>query len=243
MTSCGGLSVFILLSSGENSGERAAVSPVLPLTTVTERVNRIWNPRLEVTFSAIAQPARKLVTYLPEPMLSYSYGFDIIGIHPSNRMESMSGADGATEQVIEMRLPSRLGYERIAMDTAASLARRMGFAPDRIDALRTAIGEAVTNAIEHGNQADAAMKVVVILTVRTDELIISVADQGRKVLDPAQTFLQPRITDAFQRADKGGWGIWLIRELMDEVEFSFAPGSGNQVRMVVHLERPPVIKP
>ncbi|WP_322490541.1 ATP-binding protein [Chloroflexus sp.] len=152
----------------------------------------------------------------------------------------MSDVEGATGQVIELRLPSRLGYERIAMDTAAALARRMGFADERIDALRTAIGEAVTNAIEHGNQADAAMKVVVVLTVRPDELIVSVSDQGRRVLELEQTKTRPCIADAFQRADKGGWGIWLMRELMDEVEFTLAPGGGNQVRMVVHLERSPV---
>ncbi|GIV87764.1 MAG: anti-sigma regulatory factor [Chloroflexus sp.] len=149
----------------------------------------------------------------------------------------MTDQEGASEQVIELRLPSRLGYERVAMDTAASLARRMGFSPDRIDALRTAIGEAVTNAIEHGNQSDAAMKVVVVLTIRPDELIVSVADQGRQFLDPTRTTAQPRIADALQRSDKGGWGIWLIRELMDKVEFTLAPDGGNQVRMVVHLER------
>lgn len=152
----------------------------------------------------------------------------------------MSDVEGATGQVIELRLPSRLGYERIAMDTAAALARRMGFADERIDALRTAIGEAVTNAIEHGNQADAAMKVVVVLTVRPDELIISVSDQGRRALELERTKTRPHIADAFQRADKGGWGIWLMRELMDEVEFTLAPGGGNQVRMVVHPERSPV---
>lgn len=152
----------------------------------------------------------------------------------------MSDAEDATGQVIELRLPSRLGYERIAMDTAAALARRMGFADERIDALRTAIGEAVTNAIEHGNQADAAMKVVVVLTVRPDELIISVSDQGRRALELERTKTRPHITDAFQRTDKGGWGIWLMRELMDEVEFTLAPGGGNQVRMVVYLDRSPV---
>lgn len=141
------------------------------------------------------------------------------------------------EKVIELRLPSRLGYERVAMDTASSLARRMGFRGDRVDALKTAISEAVTNAIEHGNQHDAAMKVVVLLTVRDDELIISVADQGRQMLDHDSTTRTPHIEDILEKADKGGWGIWLIRELVDEVEFTTAPTGGNQVRMVIHLER------
>lgn len=141
------------------------------------------------------------------------------------------------DKVIELRLPSRLGYERVAMDTASSLARRMGFHGDRIDALKTAVSEAVTNAIEHGNQHDAAMKVVVLLTARDDELIVSVADQGRQMLDQERTTHIPHINDILQKDDKGGWGIWLIRELVDEVEFTTAPSGGNQVRMVIHLER------
>ncbi|PDW03425.1 ATP-binding protein [Candidatus Viridilinea mediisalina] len=140
------------------------------------------------------------------------------------------------EKVIELRLPSKLGYERVAMDTASSLARRMGFPDDRVDSLKTAISEAVTNAIEHGNQQDAAMKVVVLLTALEDGLIVSVADQGRKPLAQVSTTNSPKIEEAFERDDKGGWGIWLIRELMDEVEFSTAPSGGNQVRMVIHLE-------
>ncbi|MFP4437625.1 MAG: ATP-binding protein [Chloroflexaceae bacterium] len=141
------------------------------------------------------------------------------------------------EKIIELRLPSRLGYERVAMDTASSLARRMGFQGDRIDALKTAVSEAVTNAIEHGNQHDAAMKVVVLLTVRDDELIVSVADQGRQLLDQNSVTRTPHIEDILDKSDKGGWGIWLIRELVDEVEFTTAPSGGNQVRMVIHLER------
>jgi serine/threonine-protein kinase RsbW len=141
------------------------------------------------------------------------------------------------ERMIELRLPSRLGYEKVAMDTASSLARRMGFGDDRVEALRTAIAEAVTNAIEHGNAYDSGMRVLVMLTARPSELVVSVADQGRKQLDQDQTHVTPRIEDAFDRQDKGGWGIWLIRELMDEVEFTTAPTGGNQVRMVIHLER------
>lgn len=144
------------------------------------------------------------------------------------------------EKMIELRLPSRLGYERVAMDAASSIAHRMGFELDRVAALKTAISEAVTNAIEHGNEHNETMKVVVLLTVRGDELIVSVTDQGRKTIDKdslSATAARPDIATKLQADDKGGWGIWLIRELMDEVEFSTAPSGGNQVRMVIHLER------
>ncbi|MBC8163159.1 MAG: ATP-binding protein [Roseiflexaceae bacterium] len=143
----------------------------------------------------------------------------------------------AVERVIELRLPSRLGYEKVAMDTAASLARRMGFSADRIESLRTALAEAVTNAIEHGNGHEQGAKVSVMLTLRPDELVIDVEDQGRNAFDTAVTTLTPTIDNAISRTDKGGWGIWLIRELMDEVEFTTGPSGGNQIRMVIHLER------
>lgn len=141
------------------------------------------------------------------------------------------------EKVIELRLPSKLGYERVAMDAASALARRMGFEMDRVAALKTAISEAVTNAIEHGNQHNEAMKVVVLLTVRGGDLIISVTDQGHKALDQEYVARVPNIEEVLDKSDKGGWGIWLIRELMDEVEFTTAPSGGNQVRMVIHLEQ------
>lgn len=141
------------------------------------------------------------------------------------------------QKVIELRLPSRLGYERVAMDAASSVAARMGFEEDRIASLKTAISEAVTNAIEHGNQHDEAMKVVVVLMVRDNRLLVSITDHGKKPIDPASLSQTPTIEAAFEREDKGGWGIWLIRELVDEVEFTTAPSGGNQVRMVIHLEQ------
>jgi serine/threonine-protein kinase RsbW len=153
-------------------------------------------------------------------------------------MTGSDGIAGSDDRVIELRLPSRLGYEKIAMDMAASLARRMGFGTDRIEALRTALAEAVTNAIEHGNAHDAGMKVTVLLTPRPDELIVSVADQGRQPLQTAHTELQPQIEQTIAGAAPGGWGIWLIKELMDEVEFSSVPDGGNRIRMVIYLEQP-----
>jgi len=143
------------------------------------------------------------------------------------------------EKIIELNLPSKLGYERVAMDAASTLASRMGFHTDRVDALKTAISEAVTNAIEHGNQHDEAMKVVVLLTARESELVVSVQDEGNKLLEQSCITKVPNIQDKYEPGskDRGGWGIWLIRELMDEVEFTTAPSGGNQVRMVIHLER------
>ncbi len=139
-------------------------------------------------------------------------------------------ADTDESRFLELRLPSKLGYEKIAMDAASALARRLGISNDRIERLRTALAEAIINAIEHGNGLDAETRVLVVLSARPDELVVRVADQGQRPLELAP------IARADRRDQVGGWGIWLIQKLVDEVEFSAAPGGGTQVRMVVHLE-------
>src|SRR5258708_40116767 len=97
-------------------------------------------------------------------------------------MTSPNSNNEPAERIIELRLPSRLGYEKVAMDTASSLARRMGFGGDRVEALRTAIAEAVTNTIEHGNGHEPGLRVVVVLAGPQDRLGVSVAGQGRQAL-------------------------------------------------------------
>ena len=49
-----------------------------------------------------------------------------------------TGSGRTSSNSIELRLPSRLGYEKVAMNTAASVARLMGFSEERVDALKTA---------------------------------------------------------------------------------------------------------
>ncbi len=75
---------------------------------------------------------------------------------------------------IELRLPSRLGFEKVAMNTAASVANLMGFSGERIEDLKTAIAEACINAMEHGNKLDETLSVGVILSMGPDSLEVKV---------------------------------------------------------------------
>ncbi len=131
---------------------------------------------------------------------------------------------------IEVHIPSELGYEKVAMEAAAAAAKRMGFSPDRIADLRTAVAEACINAIEHGNQSDASTKVVVVLTVEPERLEVNVADEGKQPFPP-------KTPEPGHASGHRGWGMFLIRNLMDEVEVSTEPDGGNQVRMVIYLDK------
>jgi serine/threonine-protein kinase RsbW len=119
------------------------------------------------------------------------------------------------------------------MDTATSLARRVGLPSDRLEDLRTAVSEACMNAIEHGNQENARRKVVILMSATESELEISVRDRGGAFMVPDEAPDLAAVIEGEKRAR--GWGLFLIRSLVDAVEFKPLPRGGNVVRMVIHL--------
>jgi len=142
----------------------------------------------------------------------------------------------SASKTIELKLPSELGNERLAIALAEAVATRMGFTSDRVDDLKTAVAEACVNAIEHGNRQDENVKVLVLLTVEPTRLAVDVVDQGEEPI-PADRPV-PSIEQMVDgKTPSGGFGMFLIRSLMDEVEISREPDGGNQLRMVIHLER------
>jgi len=135
---------------------------------------------------------------------------------------------------IEFHIPNVPGAEKTAMEQAATVARGMGFSDDRIEDLKTAVAEACINAMEHGNRMDASTRVGVTLTFADRKLQVDVRDQGKGVGEIAT----PDIDGKMEGKEKArGWGIFLIRGLMDEVQFGSAPEGGGVVRMIIHLDR------
>jgi serine/threonine-protein kinase RsbW len=149
-----------------------------------------------------------------------------------------SGDKTTSSSSIELRLPSRLGYEKVAMNTAASVARLMGFSEERVDDLKTAVAEACINAMEHGNKLDDSLSVGVILSMDANSLEVKVTDNGE---GPQSSTGAPDIHKKMQEEeDARGMGMFLIQALVDEVEWVSSPPSGSYARMVIHLGRPNV---
>lgn len=137
---------------------------------------------------------------------------------------------------IELNLPSRLGYEKIAMNTAASVAKLMGFSEDRIEDLKTAVAEACINSMEHGNKLDEALTVGIVLSMRQDSLEIKVRDQGP---GPAGEIQAPDIDrKMLGEEDPRGMGMFLIQALVDEAEWMSFGADGSCTRLVIHLREP-----
>jgi serine/threonine-protein kinase RsbW len=134
----------------------------------------------------------------------------------------------------ELRLPSRLGFEKVAMNTAASVAQLMGFADARVEDLKTAVAEACINAIEHGNQMDESLTVVVILSMDDNTLEVKVVDRGSGV---RRAVTAPDIDRKIHGdEDPRGMGMFLIQALVDEAEWVRKRGS-SYARLAIHLDR------
>jgi len=137
----------------------------------------------------------------------------------------------ADEQTIEVILESKLGYERIAMASAASFAQIMGFPAERIDDLKTVVGEAAINAMQHGNKWRKDSKVNIQIKYKDNAIHVAVADEGDgiKKFPPV-----PNIERIINKLDPPmGFGLLLMNKLADQIDFNVRAGGGHVVNMAV----------
>jgi serine/threonine-protein kinase RsbW len=121
------------------------------------------------------------------------------------------------------------------MECSASFARIIGFVQERIEDLKTAVSEACLNAIEHGNKGRPGARVIVTMSFDEDTLSVSVKDEGAGVSE------LPKAPDIEERIESleppRGLGIYLIKQLVDHVEFNQMTKDGHVVRMAIKMTR------
>jgi serine/threonine-protein kinase RsbW len=98
---------------------------------------------------------------------------------------------------------------------------------DEVERIGLAVREALANAIIHGNHCDPEKTVGVSVAVNEDcELLIIVKDSG---LGFDISRLPKPVTEENMQAHQGG-GIFLIKQLMDQVDFKFDQGTEVHMR-------------
>lgn len=136
------------------------------------------------------------------------------------------------ENAVSEEVRLRMGSRREFLDPVHALAecfcQRVGFDEDEIYWCITAIREAVTNAVIHGNRERPGTQVDLLLEWHGDRIQITVMDQGEG-FDPESL---PDPVSEEHLLDVSGRGVYLIRQLMDEVSFTFPEEGGTCLRMV-----------
>lgn len=132
---------------------------------------------------------------------------------------------------IQIKVPNQTCYlsliGRIGEDLALQL---QGFSGDRealANQLNVVLTEAMVNAIRHANAGDPDKQVDIRITISDNELLVQVFDQGQgfdlnSIPDPD--------FDEEELLETGGRGIYIIRTLMDSVNYNRVPG-GNVLEM------------
>lgn len=120
--------------------------------------------------------------------------------------------------------------ELIAANTAEQIAKRLTFRPEAINQIKTAIVEACINASEHSFSPDR--KIYQRFRVESDRLVVTISSRG---IVPANLNGTNSGSEAKEAAEeRRGWGLKLIRTLMDEVEFERVD-DGTSLRMTKYL--------
>ena len=126
---------------------------------------------------------------------------------------------------VELTLPVLPDMEIAAKRTGEVVAKHMGLDEEKTAEMSMAIIEACINAFEH-SQSDKQIEIH--FKIKDDQLEIQVTDKG-KGFDQSKVKI-PKIEEKIKSDYKRGWGLKLIQELMDTVEFE-STDEGTTVTM------------
>lgn len=149
----------------------------------------------------------------------------------------MSGTGDAARngRPARLELSVSCGSRREWIDPMQAVAERVfraaGFDEEQSYWPILAVREAVMNAVLHGNRERPDTSVTVTYRVLGDRIEVTVCDEG-------EGFDPERLRDPRKRENllsEGGRGVFLMRQFMDRVEFSFPPGGGTCILLVKRL--------
>ena len=94
-----------------------------------------------------------------------------------------------------------------------------GIIPDLV----LVLGELVTNSVRHAYDPEAPGRIDIVLSVGDEDVLLTVRDYGRPM------DLSKRREPDLSRAQEGGYGLYLVRMLSDDLEIDAPGGVGNRV--------------
>jgi serine phosphatase RsbU (regulator of sigma subunit)/anti-sigma regulatory factor (Ser/Thr protein kinase) len=153
---------------------------------------------------------------------------------------SLTRADGGSHVPpagfldVSFTIPSEQGNERGASEHVAEAVASLGLEPAKLERLKTAVSEAVMNAIEHGNESNPELPVEIGIRLEAGELLVRITDQGgEKEIPEAET---PDLEAKLVGLQKPrGWGLFLIKNMVDDLRVT-TDGIHHTAELVMRLE-------
>ena len=133
---------------------------------------------------------------------------------------------------MELRFSSLAENEAFARMVISAFLVRANPALSVVGEVRTAVSEAVTNAVVHAYAGEG--EIALRAALDGDELTVEVEDFGRGIEDVAQA-MQPFYTTK-PEDERTGMGFAMMQSFMDEVQVCSCPGKGTLVTMKKALQ-------
>lgn len=138
------------------------------------------------------------------------------------------------ENYIKLEFPARSANEALARSTVAAFAAQLDPTLDELGDIKTAVSEAVTNAIVHAYPDTVGMVWLRARILDGEYLELVVKDKGRGIPDVKQA-LQPLFTTGGD--DRSGMGFTIMESFMDKLRVRSRPDAGTTVTMLRRIRR------
>ena len=132
------------------------------------------------------------------------------------------------ENYVVLEFLSRSSNEGFARVAAAGFAAQLDPTLDELGDIKTAVSEAVTNAIVHAYPDELGRIVLKLKLLPGNVLELTVRDWGRGI-DNVEQARKPLFTTG--GSERAGLGFAVMQELMDEVRVTSRAGGGTTVRL------------
>ena len=131
----------------------------------------------------------------------------------------------------EIEFPARSENEGFARAAVAAFCSSLDPTLEELSDVRTALSEAVTNAIVHGYRDDPSGRVYITLRILEDgTLFIRVKDKGCGIAD-VKLALTPLYTGD-PSGERGGMGFSIMESFTDDLKVVSSVGKGTAVTMI-----------
>ena len=146
--------------------------------------------------------------------------------------DERSGDEHGWRTLDTWTIASEAGNERQAIERLVEAVRELHFPAQRLEDLKTAVGEATMNAMEHGNHFEADLPVTIeVLSSRTS-VTVRITDEGGS-FSLNQTLAPDLDAKLAGLQSPRGWGLFLIERLVDEVRVT-GDNERHTIELTVH---------
>lgn len=114
-----------------------------------------------------------------------------------------------------------------------ALVRRSGLTDRDLNKIVLAVDEATANIIRHAYNGQPGREIRFEVGSDGERFEVVIIDKG-KGFDP-ERIRDPNMAEHMRQGKKSGLGIFLMRQIMDEVNYTFREGVPNRLRLVKYL--------